>query len=474
MPHTLILLLLHAANAKIRGVRVMAVGTKPTLGGPLDTEAARKAQDKDIKYVTRKKPRKELAHDAARWFGSRGYVVDDVGVNTQPVGDDELVVLSARVLPCGPVRLRAANGTRVTTRPGTVARRLGLKRGRPFRWDPARLAALVREDGGLVRSGVLCLRPFSLRRRLIELRAVDGVTVLMAWGVTRFVDSRVPMQFRAEATKARASVENGVVALDLTVAEPSYRTVTPELDVDADGARVFVKLQDRNILGLGVEAEVETSCARHEAPELCASLRGERGWAVRLKPLGARCLSGRLDGRRVDASLDLEEVPGSGAVAVLTLAKQRLGSAWRLAAGYQNGKGPFATVSAALSRGPFETYASFGGGAPLQERGLASPRLCERAPGAERKDALSDTFDGGLVGCRVAVDRRVRDASLGFFADACAAKDWGAPPVTDAAYGVSLSYSLLRVDLTKRAGALRARPAVTLRLADAGAGVRCP
>lgn len=254
MPPKLLLLLVQVTAAKIRGVRVLAVGTKPALGGPLDTAAARKAQDKDVKYVTRKKPRKELAHDAARWFGRRGYVVDDVGVNTQPVGDDELVVLSARVLPCGPVRLKTANGTRVTTRPGTVARRLGLRRGQPFRWDPTRLAALVREDGGL---------------------------------------------FRAEATKARASVENGVVALDLTVAEPSYHTVTPELDVDADGARVFVKLQDRNVLGLGVEAEVETSCARHEAPELCTSLRGERGWAVRLKPLGARSLSGRLDGRRV-------------------------------------------------------------------------------------------------------------------------------------------------------------------------------
>jgi hypothetical protein len=473
MPPKLLLLLVQVTAAKIRGVRVLAVGTKPALGGPLDTAAARKAQDKDVKYVTRKKPRKELAHDAARWFGRRGYVVDDVGVNTQPVGDDELVVLSARVLPCGPVRLKTANGTRVTTRPGTVARRLGLRRGQPFCWDPTRLAALVREDGGLVRSGVLCLRPFSLRRRLIELRAVDGVTVTAtAWGVTR--DSHVSTQFRAEATKARASVENGVVALDLTVAEPSYHMVTPELDVDADGARVFVKLQDRNVLGLGVEAEVETSCARHEAPELYTSLRGERGWAVRLKPLGARSLSGRLDGRRVDATLDVEEVPGSGAVAALTLAKQRLGSAWRLAAGRQAGKGPFATVGAALSRGPFETYASFGGGAPLQERGLASPRLCERAPGADRKDALSDTFDGGLVGCRVAVDRRVRDASLGVFADACAAKDWGSALVTDAAYGVSLSYSLLRVDVTKRAGALRARPAVTLRLADPGAGVRCP
>ena len=176
----LLLLLLHAAAAKIRGVQVLAVGTKPELGGPLNTQAAQKAQNKDIKYIKKKKPRKQLAHDAARWFGSRGYVVDDVGVNTQTMGDDELVVLSARVLPCGPIRLRAANGTRVITKPATVARALGLRRGQPFRWDPTRLAALIREDGGL---------------------------------------------FKPDATRARASVEDGVVALDLTVAEPSYRTI---------------------------------------------------------------------------------------------------------------------------------------------------------------------------------------------------------------------------------------------------------
>ena len=36
----LVLLLLHAAAAKIRGVQVLAVGTKPSLGGPLQTPAA--------------------------------------------------------------------------------------------------------------------------------------------------------------------------------------------------------------------------------------------------------------------------------------------------------------------------------------------------------------------------------------------------------------------------------------------------
>ena len=46
--------------------------------------------------------------------------------------------------------------------------------------------------------------------------------------------------------------------------------------------------------------------------------------------------------------------------------------------------------------------------------------------------------------------------------------------VTDAAYGVSASYSLLRVDVTKRLFGGKARPAVTLRLADGVGGVRCP
>ena len=68
----------------------------------------------------------------------------------------------------------------------------------------------------------------------------------------------------------------------------------------------------------------------------------------------------------------------------------------------------------------------------------------------------------------------MRDGFLSVFADACAAKDWGAERVTDAAYGVSASYSLLRVDVTKRLFGGKARPAVTLRLADGLGGVRCP
>ena len=463
----LVLLLLHAAAAKIRGVRVLAVGTKPSLGGPLNTQAAQKAQDKDIKYIKKKKPRQALAHDAARWFGSRGYVVDDVGVNTQKQGDDDLVVLSARVLPCGPIRLRAANGTRVITKPATVARALGLRRGQPFRWDPTRLAALIREDGGL---------------------------------------------FKPDATRARASVEDGVVALDLTVAEPSYRTITPELDVDADRARAFLRVQDRNLLGLGCEGEVEASCTRRcinqpvsrvrrwrggrrddsarmrreiliygtgtrkEAPELAASLshRGlnGRGWSARVKPLGLKSLSTQFDGRRANTLVDVEEVQ-DGAISSLTLAKRRFGSAWRLQLGQRSRRGPFGRVGLALKRGPVEAYASVGRGKPLQERGLAAPRLYEHV-GKDRKDALADEFDGGLVGARVEVDRRVRDGVLSVFADACAAKDWGAERVTDAAYGVSASYSLLRVDVTKRLFGGKARPAITLRLADGASGVRCP
>ena len=56
----------------------------------------------------------------------------------------------------------------------------------------------------------------------------------------------------------------------------------------------------------------------------------------------------------------------------------------------------------------------------------------------------------------------MRDGFLSVFADACAAKDWGAERVTDATYGVSASYSLLRVDVTKRL------------FGDGVGGVRCP
>ena len=79
-------------------MQVLAVGRSPSSAAPKHARP-RRPQNKDVTYIKKKKPRKALAHDAARWFGSRGYVVDDVGVNTQTVGDDELVVLSARVLP---------------------------------------------------------------------------------------------------------------------------------------------------------------------------------------------------------------------------------------------------------------------------------------------------------------------------------------------------------------------------------------
>ena len=52
----------------------------------------------------------------------------------------------------------------------------------------------------------------------------------------------------------------------------------------------------------------------------------------------------------------------------------------------------------------------------------------------------------------------MRGGFLSVFADACAAKDWGAERVTDAAYGVSASYSLLRVDVTMRRGPVPVSP----------------
>ena len=148
-----------------------------------------------------------------------------------------------------------------------------------------------------------------------------------------------------------------------------------------------------------------------------------RGWSARVKPLGLKSLSTRFDGRRANTLVDVEEVQ-DGAISSLTLAKRRFGSAWRLQLGQRSRRGPFGRVGLALKRGPFETYASVGRGKPLQERGLAAPRLYEHV-GKDRKDALADEFDGGLIGARVEVDRSVRDGFLSVFADACAAKDWG-------------------------------------------------
>ena len=217
-------------------------------------------------------------------------------------------------------------------------------------------------------------------------------------------------------------------------------TITPELDVDADRARAFLRVQDRNLMGTGCEGEVEASCTRKEAPELAASLahRGlnGRGWSARLKPLGLKSLSTQFDGRRANTLVDVEEVQ-DGAISSLTLAKRRFGSAWRLQLGQRSQIGPFGRVGLALKRGPVEAYASVGRGKPLQERGLAAPRLYEHV-GKDRKDALADEFDGGLIGARVEVDRRVRDGVLSVFADTCAAKDWGAERVADAAYGCLL------------------------------------
>ena len=74
--------------------------------------------------------------------------------------------------------------------------------------------------------------------------------------------------------------------MDLTVAEPSYRTITPEFDVDADRARAFLRVQDRNLLGTGCEGEVEASCTR-----LCIN-----------QPLSRV----HVDGVEVDATIQLE------------------------------------------------------------------------------------------------------------------------------------------------------------------------
>ena len=199
---------LELCAGRIRRVEVRAKGTTPAFGGVLDTASARRVIGSRPGRATKQKD--ALAKDAAKWFGSRGYVVDNVGVTVEalPGGGGEQLVLSAAVLPCGRVRLRSNSTKRVRTRASTVARRLGLRRHKPFRWDVSRLARLTDEaDGGFL--------------------------------------------FNREGTKATATVEGGEVVLDMVVDEPRYVSLTPEVEINADSARLFLRVVDKNVLGTG-------------------------------------------------------------------------------------------------------------------------------------------------------------------------------------------------------------------------------
>ncbi|KAH8083423.1 hypothetical protein JL720_8307 [Aureococcus anophagefferens] len=204
MRAVLVAVLLRCAAARIRRVEVRALGTTPRLGGPLATPAAQKVLGAGPKRATNDKTRKALAEDAAKWFGSRGYVVDNVGVSVEGGPDGETVVLSAAVLPCGPVRLRTNSSKGVRTRAAT------------------------------------------------------------------------------------ASVENGCVAVDMVVEEPRYVSLTPEVEINADSARLFLRVVDRNVLGMGAEAQVEAAYSKQGAPEFTTQVTqrsdGGRSWMARLKP----------------------------------------------------------------------------------------------------------------------------------------------------------------------------------------------
>jgi len=269
MRAALVAVLLRCAAARIRRVEVRALGTTPRLGGPLATPAAQKVLGAGPKRATNDKTRKALAEDAAKWFGSRGYVVDNVGVSVEGGPDGETVVLSAAVLPCGPVRLRTNSSKGVRTRAATVAKRMGLNRRKPFRWDAAKLAKLTEEESGLfVRSG----------------------------------------------TRAKASVENGCVAVDMVVEEPRYVSLTPEVEINADSARLFLRVVDRNVLGTGAEAQVEAAYSKQGAPEFTTQVTqrsdGGRSWMARLKPLGSRALTTKYGfGDGLSAQFDVEEIP---------------------------------------------------------------------------------------------------------------------------------------------------------------------
>ena len=474
MRAALVAVLLHCAAARIRRVEVRALGTTPRLGGPLATPAAQKVLGAGPKRATNDKTRKALAEDAAKWFGSRGYVVDNVGVSVEGGPDGETVVLSAAVLPCGPVRLRTNSSKGVRTRAATVAKRMGLNRRKPFRWDAAKLAKLTEEETGLfVRSG----------------------------------------------TRAKASVENGCVAVDMVVEEPRYVSLTPEVEINADSARLFLRVVDRNVLGTGAEAQVEAAYSKQGAPEFTTQVTqrsdGGRSWMARLKPLGSRALTTNYGfGAGLSAQFDVEEIPplddddsaygeqdegpadayvAFPRVAAATLRKDGRRAAYAFACGDRVGSrfaGPFARAGAAcggsLALGPRlalagEPYACLGFGKALADgsrpEAVAAPRPYDRMPWDRRKDALGDAFEGALVGALLEASAPVApDVTAFVFADGAVAADWAdGLPVADAAYGLAFQASMLRVDLTKRVGdPFNRKPALTLKLADARNRLKAP
>jgi len=458
--------LLTATSAKIKRVEVRAVGITPQIGGPLATPAAKRALNQRPKRAI-KRGATQLGQDASRWFGSRGYVVEGVDVSVRPIGDDaEAVLLSARVLPCGGVRVASNSTRRVLTRPGTIARRLGLRKGRPFRWDPTKLAALTDpQQGGL---------------------------------------------FLRDGTRAKATVENHRVVVDVVAAEPAFASLAPEVEVDADRVKVALKAEHRNVLGLGYVADVDVKYSRlDEAPTLACSLAsrppGGRAWAWRLRPFGPRAASVNVDGLRAYGSVDVEEVPGGGddkiafpGVAATTVGWRGARAAWRVVAGDRQGSkfaGSFGKVGvagrASLKLPKFlnvesevraEPYAAVGAGKPLADssrpEAVAAPGQFERAPWDGRKDALADAFDGGLAGGRIEVRAPLPQSpacTAVLFADAAVATDWAAnAPAADAAYGVAFQANVLRVDVTKRLGAFQQRAKLSLTIENPFKGLRCP
>ena len=475
---------LELCAGRIRRVEVRATGVTPAFGGVLDTASARRVLGSRPGRATKQKD--ALAKDAAKWFGSRGYVVDNVGVTVEalPGGGGEQLVLSAAVLPCGRVRLRSNSTKRVRTRASTVARRLGLRRHKPFRWDVSRLARLTDEaDGGL---------------------------------------------FNREGTKATATVEGGEVVLDMVVDEPRYVSLTPEVEINADSARLFLRVADKNVLGTGAEAFVETAYSKSAEPEFSAQVRhtgySKRSWVARLKPLGSRALSLALgDGAGGSLSVDVEEISPAAVldatpvaaddddddddddeaaepsyvafprVASLTLGRDGRRGSWKFARGDRVGGshgGPFARVGGCVSGGLMlpqraalraEPFGVLGFGAPVSDasrpEAVSAPRTHDKAAWDHRKDALGDAFEGVLVGTLLELSAPVppnNDCTAFLFADAAIAADWDdGLPVADAAYGVAFQASLLRVDLTRRVGKF-SKPALTLKLADSNSPLKCP
>ncbi|KAH8048031.1 hypothetical protein JL721_12038 [Aureococcus anophagefferens] len=299
----------------------------------------------------------------------------------------------------------------------------------------------------------------------------------------------------------------------MVVEEPRYVSLTPEVEINADSARLFLRVVDRSVLGMGAEAQVEAAYSKQGAPEFTTQVTqrsdGGRSWMARLKPLGSRALTTKYGfGDGLSAQFDVEEIPplddddsaygeqdeGPADAYVAFRASPRRRSAGGAASpasrrqrrqplqrGPSRGRrvrrvpGP-RVAPGARRRALRLRRVRQGARGRVAARSRAAPRPYDRMPW-DRRRALGDAFEGALVGALLEASAPVApDVTAFVFADGAVAADWAdGLPVAEAAYGLAFQASMLRVDLTKRVGdPFNRKPALTLKLADARNRLKAP